>query len=219
MLNILPKRLTEKEKHQIIQKLLIGEKIELLSKEFGVTKVTINRNLKKLLGNTEFEKLSQKIKCKNKLNVIKGSKSSIKLKKYESKEFNKSKDKELDNCANFTELTPLLLDIDNESRRDLTSIDIKSFNFPKIVYIVVNKKIELETKLLKDYPEWKFLSDNDLNRRTLEIFFDIKLAKRACNREQKVIKVPNPEVLKLVVPILLERGITRIIGEDKLIAL
>ena len=219
MLNILPKRLTEEEKHQIIQRLLIGEKIELLSKEFGVTKVTINRNLKKLLGSTEFEKLSQKIKVKNKLNVIKGPKSSIKLKKYESKEFNISKDMELENCENFTELTPLLLDIDNEPQKDLTSIDIKSFNFPKIVYMIVNKKIELETKLLKDYPEWKFLSDNDLNRRTLEIFFDIKLAKRACNREQKVIKVPNPEVLKLVVPILLERGITRIIGEDKLIAL
>tara|TARA_Y100001978_G_scaffold180821_1_gene176600 strand:- start:92 stop:751 length:660 start_codon:yes stop_codon:yes gene_type:complete len=219
MLNILPKRLTEEEKHQIIQRLLIGEKIELLSKEFGVTKVTINRNLKKLLGSTEFEKLSQKIKVKNKLNVIKGPKSSIKLKKYESKEFNISKDMELENCENFTELTPLLLDIDNEPQKDLTSIDIKSFNFPKIVYMIVNKKIELETKLLKDYPEWKFLSDNDLNRRTFEIFFDIKLAKRACHREQKVIKVPNPEVFKLVAPILLERGITRIIGEDKLIAL
>ena len=215
----MPKRLTEEEKNQIIHKLLNGEQIEFISKEYGVTKVTINRNIKKLLGKSEFEIFSKKIKAINRSDKIKEPKSAININKHEKKEYTKFKDEKFENYDNFTELTPLYLDIDNEPQRDLTSIDIKSFDFPKIVYMIINKKIELETKALKDYPEWQFLSDNDLNRRTLEIFLDVNSAKKACHKDQKVIKVPNPEVFKLVAPILSTRGITRIISDDKLIAL
>ena len=92
-------------------------------------------------------------------------------------------------------------------------------NFPNIVYMVVDKKIELETKLLKEYPEWQFLSQSELNRKTIEIFLDLKTAKRFCNKEQKVIKIPNTDIFKIVAPILLSRGISRIVSADKLIAL
>ena len=40
-----------------------------------------------------------------------------------------------------------------------------------------------------------------------------------CNKEQKVIKVPNTDVFKIVTPILLSRGISRILTDDELIAL
>ena len=43
--------------------------------------------------------------------------------------------------------------------------------------MVVDKKIELETKLLKDFPEWQFLSQSELNRKTIEIFLDLKTAR------------------------------------------
>ena len=89
----------------------------------------------------------------------------------------------------------------------------------KIVYMVVDNKIELETKFLKDYPQWQFLSKSDLNRKTIEIYFDAKEAKRYCNKEQKVIKVPNTRVFSIVAPILISKGISRIICPDKLIAL
>ena len=36
--------------------------------------------------------------------------------------------------------------------------------------MIVDKKIELETKLLKDYAEWQFLSPNELNRKTIQNF-------------------------------------------------
>ena len=85
--------------------------------------------------------------------------------------------------------------------------------------MVVDKKIELEIKLLKDYPEWQFLSQNELNRKTIEIFFDLKVAKKQIKKEQKVIKVPNPDVFRLVAPILMSRGISRIVSKDTLIAL
>ena len=85
--------------------------------------------------------------------------------------------------------------------------------------MIVDKKIELEIKFLKDYPNWEFLPPDDLNRKTIEIHFDSKIAKRLCNKEQRVIKVPNTDVFKITAPILLSRGISRIVSVDKLIAL
>ena len=73
--------------------------------------------------------------------------------------------------------------------------------------------------LLKNYSEWEFLPTEDLNRKTIEIYIDLKIAKRFCNKEQKVIKVPNTNVFKIVAPILLNKGISRIVSADKLISL
>ena len=56
-------------------------------------------------------------------------------------------------------------------------------------------------------------------RKTIEVFFDNKIAKRFCSNEQKVIKVPNTNVFKIVAPILVARGITRIVTAENLIAL
>ena len=64
-----------------------------------------------------------------------------------------------------------------------------------------------------------FLSEEELNRKTIQIYNDLKIAKRDCNKEQKVIKVPNTEVFKIVSSILISRGITRIVNADTLIAL
>ena len=85
--------------------------------------------------------------------------------------------------------------------------------------MIVDKKIELETKFLRDYPDWQFLSQEELNRKTIEIHFDLKIAKRICNKDQKVIKVPNPDVFRIVAPILISRGISRIISSKNLISL
>ena len=85
--------------------------------------------------------------------------------------------------------------------------------------MIVDKTIELETKYLRDYPDWQFLSQEELNRKTIEIYVDLKNAKRFCNKEQKVIKVPNTQVFKIVAPILISKGISRIVSSDKLIAL
>ena len=85
--------------------------------------------------------------------------------------------------------------------------------------MVVDKKIELEVKYLKDYPEWQFLPASDLDRKTIQIFFDLKIAKRNCSKEKKVIKIPNTKVFQIAAPYLISRGISRIVASDKLIAL
>ena len=85
--------------------------------------------------------------------------------------------------------------------------------------MIVDKKIELEIKLLKDFPKWDFLPDNDLKRKTIEIFFDLNLAKRSCNKDQKVLKVPNTDVFRIASPVLISKGISRIVCAENLIAL
>ena len=88
-----------------------------------------------------------------------------------------------------------------------------------MVYIIVDKKTELEIKILRDYPDWHFLPEEDLQNKTIEIYFDLKVAKRNCKKDQKVIKVPNPNVFKIASKIMVSKGITRIICDKQLISL
>ena len=131
---------------------------------------------------------------------------------------NQSKNNDFSNTE-FIEISPLHFEIENVPRKEFSSIPIEEIEFPKIVYMVVDKNIELEIKLLKDFPEWEFLPNEDLKRKTIEIHFDLKLAKRACRKEQRVIKVPNTDVFRIVSPILISRGISRIVSAEKLISL
>ena len=75
-------------------------------------------------------------------------------------------------------------EIDNLPQKDLAS-HISEVDLPNVVYMVVDKKIELTTKYLKEYPEWQFLSQDELNRKTIEIYFELKLAKRDCKKNKK----------------------------------
>ena len=200
------KRLSQEEIKEITECFNNGISINKLSEMFNCTKLTISRNLKKILGNEEYKK------------NLKGSL----LKKNEKEKLNNSKQSEEVNISNdpfFVEIAPFNTNFYNEKQKDLTSVPLTSFIFPKVVYMVVDKRIELEIKFLRDFPEWQFLPEPELERKAIEIFADIKNAKIASNKDQKVIKVPNTNVFKIVAPILIERGISRIIKEDKLIAI
>ena len=222
------KRLTEKEKEEIVSNFSIGKSLDDLSKEFECTKLTISRNLIRILGEKKYRDFIQKNKSlrKNIKESIKESTKEIdKNNSFENKsEFhqnikNENSAEEYFQVSPFLEITPLNYEIESTIQKDLSSVPISEVNFPKIVYMIVDKKIELQSKYLSDYPDWQFLSKDELNRKTIEIFIDLKNAKRFCNKEQKVIKVPNTEIFKIVAPILVSRGITRIVSEDKLIAL
>ena len=201
------KRLSNKQKEEIANNFINGQTIEELSKNFNFTKLTITRNLKQVIGEDKFKELILK------------SKSNKKLIQRKEKTINQISNGEFSQNETFLEIPPLNYEIDNEKQKDLSSTPISEMNFPKTVFMVVDKNIELEIKYLKDFPAWQFLSEEDLNRKTIEIFEDIKIAKNFCKKEQKVIKVPNTEVFRLVAPALISRGISRIISSDKLIAL
>ena len=219
------KRLSERQKEEICKLFTSGISIDELSNQFNCTKLTISRNLKKKFNEDQYNLLvskSKSIKNKNKTNdykIEKQNRNNI----YKN---NNDEDKKEENfsgnllpISEFIEITPLNYDIENTSQKDLSSVSIAEANLPKTVYMIVNKKVELEIKYLKDYPEWQFLSQDELERKTIEIYFDLKIAKTFCQKDQKVIKVPNTKVFKKVASILSSRGISRIVSSDQLIAL
>ena len=224
------KRLSEKEKIEIVERFTMGETLDELAIKFHCTKLTISRNIKKNLGETDYKRLINDNNTLKKSSYKQEKNNSFRKETNNQKKFKNEKSdlnptskssfiQDFVNDESFLEIVPLDFDIDNDPQKDLSSVPISEINLPKIVYMVVDKKIELEVKSLKDYPDWNFLAKDELMRKTIEIYNDLKVAKRFCKKEQKVIKVPNSEIFKIVAPILISRGISRIVNDDQLIAL
>ena len=210
----MPKKVSDSEKEKIVESFLKGSSVREISKEYNFSQITINRQLKLILGVNKFDKIKELNSKKNK------NTSKIKSFNYDKeKTLNQGKESLDQTEETFFELVPILDGIELEKQKDLSSQPLKDSNLPQIVYMLVDKKIELIPKSLGDYPQWRFLPEEDLNRKTIEIFSDIKNAKRDCKKDEKVIKVPNPNIFNLVAPILIAKGITRIIIEDNLISL
>ena len=203
-----------------------------MSQQYNCTNLTIIRNLKKNLGELKFKELLNKNKSLKEKSKTNKNQANNLLKINFDNEDDLKRDYEEHKVLNanisssnfapidsFLEIAPIDYEIDNSSRKELSSVPLSEVDFPKVVYMIVDKKIELEIKLLKDFPEWQFLPKDDLSRKTIEIFFDLNLAKRSCNKEQKVLKVPNTDVFRIASPVLIAKGISRIVCAENLIAL
>ena len=213
------KRISEDEKKEIVDDFINNKTLEEISEKYNFTKLTISRHLKKTLGDEKYTKqknINKKNKRHTKYQELNDKKRSNNNVKKESEEFIS---KDLFPANEFLEIVPLNLEIDKLPQKDLSSQSINEVNIPKVVYLVVNKQVELETKLLREYQEWNFLSEKDLSRNTIQIFYEMKIAKRSINKDQRVLKVPNSDVFKITAPILRARGISRIVCSETLIAL
>ena len=208
----MPKKVSESEKKAILESFLNGANVNEISNNYKFTSITIVRQLKKILGNNTFEE----IKRKNADNFKKGL---IEKKPSTTCEINKKNRNENLSVDEFFEIVPVIEDIDTKKQKDLTSEPLSEVNLPKLVYMLVDKKIELIPKLLGDYPHLSYMPQEDLKRMTLEIFDDQRHAKKCCSKNQKLIKVPNPKVFLLASNILKSKGITRIIFNDSLFSL
>ena len=220
------KRLSEKQKEEIKINFLDNQSLEILSEKFNCTKTTIIRNLKKSLGEKKYKEILNRlnepfdIEGENFLeNDNKQTFEENIIKKTEDTSIGISNEDKISPFESFIEITPLDHDFEDVSQKDISSIPLSEIKLPNMVFLIVKKEIELETKYLKDYPEWQFLPQNDLKRKTIEIHFDLKTAKRMCNKDQKVIKVPNTDVFRIVAPILMSRGISRIVTAENLISI
>tara|TARA_B100000212_G_scaffold259876_1_gene199837 strand:+ start:1810 stop:2496 length:687 start_codon:yes stop_codon:yes gene_type:complete len=223
LLIALSKRSTEEQKKEILNYFLNGKKIKDIAIKFDLTIPTITRQLKKIIGEDEFKKIK---KLKNN-NYIPNNKKSdqVIFEKNIYKDSNRDNFENLENLQNnefnqenFVEILPLTNHIELKVQRELASEPLKDFELPKSVFMIVNKSIELEPKILSEYPEWSFLPNCDLERKTLEIFKDINSAKKACSKNGKVIKVPNSNIFLIASNILKSKGISRIIFNDCLLS-
>tara|TARA_B100000700_G_scaffold324577_1_gene431083 strand:- start:2174 stop:2974 length:801 start_codon:yes stop_codon:yes gene_type:complete len=140
--------------------------------------------------------------------------------KFEGQQNEKSQIEKINNDPdnNLEEIVPLVSDFDFERKE----LNLKIHNqeiLPEVVYMLVDKKVELEVKTISDLPEWSFLPDNELKRDAILLFSTQRTAKRSCSRNQRVIKIPNTNIFNLTKSYLLSKGITRLILEESIIAL
>ena len=224
----MPKRVSEIQKQKISESFVGGIEINEIANTYNFSKQTIIKQLKILLGEEEFNLINNK-RAKN-INLKKNNIDSINIKVSQNDQlldepkdfihngYNSSSEKTIID-ETFFEIPPIVNDIDLDNQKDLSSKPLAEANFPSAVYMLVDNNVELEPKLLKDFPEWSFLPEDDLNRRTIQIFSDQKLAKQSITKNQKLIKVPNTNVFLIASENLKSKGISRIIFEDSLLAL
>ena len=207
----MPRKVSDDQKKDILNSFVNGMEIKEISKNSNFSSQTIIKQLKKILGEDEF--LKRKIKNKS----LKQAKA-IKIENTFGLTKESSANEDLIE-ETFVEVVPILTEIDSTKQKDLSSEPIEKKIFPEVVYMLVDNKIELHIKLLGEYPEWSFLPDKDLERRTIKIFSEQKQAKKSCSKNLKVIKIPNPNVLKMASYSLKAKGISRIIFDNSLVAL
>ncbi len=222
------RQVSEKQKKDILTAFNEGIEIKEISKNFNFTVPTITRHLRNILGQKIFlEKkslASSKNLKKSSITSAPSKKSLIQKDNDETKlvgkNFLKDVSEEIfETDQKFFEIAPLEEQIEFTNQRELSSIPLEEINFPKVLYMIVSNFVELEVKLLKEYPNWSFLPETDQQRITIEIFSDQKVAKRSCTRNQKIIKIPNTKVFQIASRNLIDKGISRIVFEDNLISL
>ena len=217
----MPRKVSDITKEKIKESFMKGSNIKEISLLYNYSIPTITRQLKRLLGDQQFNKVKQSI-LENQLHKKKKYKSSD---NYLNGEDNKTFKHESDSTNidyeinNFVEIEPITDKFEFEIQKEISSQPLENIKFPKVVYLIIEKEIELKPKLLNDFPEWRFLPNEDLSRYTIEIFSEQKEAKTKCNKNQKPLKVPNPNVFFLASKNLKARGISRIIFGDLLIAI
>lgn len=96
---------------------------------------------------------------------------------------------------------------------------LESAPLPASLYMLVDKTVELQARPLSDFPELGALPDDEQARQALVVFANPRQAKRQCGRTQRVIKMPDSQVIQRTATFLVGQGITRVVLEGALYAL
>lgn len=101
----------------------------------------------------------------------------------------------------------------------LEVIPIENAQLPRPCYVVVDRGGELITRPLGDFSELGKITVAEFEQRTLPVFDNHRVARRFSNRNQRVIKVPDGEMLQKTAPYLEAKGISRLLIEGQVYSL
>ncbi|KGG12047.1 hypothetical protein EV05_1250 [Prochlorococcus sp. MIT 0601] len=241
----LARKLSENQKTEIVKGALLGKAFIDLAKEYGCTPSTITRTVKLVLSDDQYAQL-KRARSRGQLikqdvssfpevlhqNSTNSSHENTENELTENDEFledstwgNVSEDtnapdlEEASTQDSFTEFVPLIPDLGWEEQKEVAVKPFKVDLLPETIYMLVDKKVELDSKPLKDFSQWSFLPEKDQNRLAILLFSNQRSAKRSCSRNQRVLKIQNRDVFRISCPFLVSKGITRLVIDDCLIAL
>ena len=90
---------------------------------------------------------------------------------------------------------------------------------PDTLYMLVERSVELQPQPLGTMAALGPLSASEQARHGLTLFTNPRQARRQCGRQQKVIKLPDAQMLLRTAPFLRAKGISRLVIEGNLYAL
>ncbi len=121
---------------------------------------------------------------------------------------------------NFEEIVPLISSFGFDTKEQIADCkNLDKVSLPESLYMLIDKKVELEPQPISELSEWSFLPESELKRQAILLFSNKRSASRNCARNQRILKIPNTDVFRISKSYLLKKGITRLIIEDSLISL
>ncbi|MBW4649368.1 MAG: hypothetical protein KME06_11870 [Kastovskya adunca ATA6-11-RM4] len=107
-----------------------------------------------------------------------------------------------------------------QKRNSLVQVlPISQASFPKTCYLVVDKAAELIARPLKDFSDLGTIPAEEVQEKTLPVFDNHRVARRFSNRSQRVIKVPDGQMLQKTSSHLHAKGITRLLMDGQVYSL
>lgn len=109
-----------------------------------------------------------------------------------------------------------------EGVRPVEPVEVHSLagaTLPSRLYMLVDKSVELEPRPLHTFSELGMLPDGEGDRPALALYASPRTAKRECSRSQKVIPLPDPQMVLRAASYLLAQGISRVVLDGRPYAL
>jgi transposase-like protein len=114
------------------------------------------------------------------------------------------------------------LDLLKPKRRSATAMEIMPIGaavLPKPCYLVVDMRSELITRPLSDFSDLGQVPTSQEKEKTLPVFDNHRVARRFSRNKQRVIKVPDGDLIARTSPYLQAKGITRLIIDGQVFEL
>ena len=104
-------------------------------------------------------------------------------------------------------------------KSNLQVLPLSEASFPKTCYVVIDRTADLITRPLKEFADLGNMPDSEIGQKTLPVFDNQRVARRFSNRSQRVIKVPDGQMLGTASSHLASKGITRLLIDGKVYSL
>ena len=229
-------RLTEGQKEELVARYRQGETAQALAASYGCSPNTVSRVLKAGIDADELAELKKQSRSRSSAKpaaVVEAPAPEPELTTSEPEE--SSDDEEDPGVLAIDDADDFGDDGDEETFEDgddalevaplggvpaaelIDPIPLLPGLLPSSVYMLVDKVVELQAKPLNEFPELGSLPEAEQARQALMLFTNPRQAKRQCGRSQRVIKVPDSDVLQRRSSYLVAQGITRLVVEGGLL--
>ncbi len=111
---------------------------------------------------------------------------------------------------------PIVYPHTKSSKTALQILPLAKASFPRTCYVVIDRAAELITRPLKDFADLGSIPQEEIQQKTLPIFDNHRVAKRFSHRREKVIKVPDGQMLQKTSRYLYSKGITRLLIDGQI---